>query len=151
MIYFLRDASGRRIKIGHTARLAERRKAIESERGTILDVLGIMDGGFDEEQRIHARFHHLRLERGRNCEWFSPGGDLLAFIANEARPWQPSDDSPQMSQLRNVIILRGTDEWKDWLDELTGLNHAPLTVTIEQALALLGDRLKHRRMPKRIP
>jgi len=55
------------------------------------------------------------------------------------------------SQLKNVLVLRGTDEWKEWLDELAEANSAPLTVTVEQALKLFAETLKVRKPPKRVP
>jgi predicted transcriptional regulator len=50
---------------------------------------------------------------------------------------------------KNVVAIRGTDEWKKWLDELAALNGAPVTVTIEQALRDLAEKLKHRKAPPR--
>jgi hypothetical protein len=55
------------------------------------------------------------------------------------------------ASLRNIVVLRGTAEWKEWLDELAAANSAPLTVTIEQALKEFAEKLKVRRPPRRVP
>lgn len=53
--------------------------------------------------------------------------------------------------LKNVVVLRGTEEWKMWLDELAGANSAPLTVTIEQALKEFAEKFEMRKPPRRVP
>lgn len=60
-------------------------------------------------------------------------------------------DPPPARRLRNILVLRGTDDWKGWLDEVAEANHAPLTVTVEQALGMMAERLKVRKPPRRIP
>jgi hypothetical protein len=58
---------------------------------------------------------------------------------------------PESKRLKNIVVLRGTDEWRDWLHGLAEANNAPITVTIDQALKEMSDKLKHRRPPKRTP
>lgn len=55
------------------------------------------------------------------------------------------------TSLKNVVVLRGTEEWKAWLDDGCERNHAPITVTIEQALQEYGEKRKWPKMPKRVP
>lgn len=55
------------------------------------------------------------------------------------------------TRLKNILVLKGTDEWKLWLDQLAEANSAPVTVTIEQALKLLAERIGHRKPPRRVP
>ncbi|SIO58463.1 hypothetical protein SAMN05444166_5688 [Singulisphaera sp. GP187] len=64
---------------------------------------------------------------------------------------RPETDKVTPSQLKNVLVLRGTEEWKAWLDELAEANSAPLTTTVEQALKLLAEKLQVRKPPKRVP
>lgn len=52
---------------------------------------------------------------------------------------------------KNILVLRGSEEWKAWLESLAEANNAPMTVTVEQALREMSDRLKHRKPPRRIP
>jgi hypothetical protein len=52
---------------------------------------------------------------------------------------------------KNIFVLRGTEEWKAWLDEVALANGAPLTVTVEQAVRELAARLKCRKPPRRTP
>ncbi len=58
--------------------------------------------------------------------------------------------SKPIATLKNVVVLRGTEEWKAWLDELCEARGAPITVTIDQALRLLADHEKRPKPPKRI-
>ena len=53
------------------------------------------------------------------------------------------------SRQKNIFVLRGTEEWKAWLDEVAQANGAPVTVTVEQALRDLAAKLKCRKPPKR--
>jgi trans-2-enoyl-CoA reductase len=55
------------------------------------------------------------------------------------------------TKLRNILVLRGTEDWKVWLDEVATANSAPLTVTVEQALKEYAAKLGVRKPPKRVP
>lgn len=55
------------------------------------------------------------------------------------------------SRLKNVVVLRGTEEWKAWLNRVAEANSAPLTVTIEQALKEFGEKLGAGKPPRRVP
>lgn len=68
----------------------------------------------------------------------------------KAKP-EVSKGKTQSSGLKNVLVLRGTEEWKQWLDELAEANSAPLTVTVEQALKEFAAKLNVRRPPRRVP
>ncbi len=54
-------------------------------------------------------------------------------------------------QTKNIFVLRGTDDFKQWLDGLAEANGAPLTVTTEQAYRLLAEKLGYPKPPKRVP
>lgn len=88
MIYFIASADRSRIKIGVTDRLTVRLKALKARHGPGLHVLGVTDGSFKTEGKLHRRFSHLHT----GDEWFQPGGDLLGFIGSETRPWDGSDE-----------------------------------------------------------
>lgn len=61
----------------------------------------------------------------------------------------PPDKGAADNRHKNIVSLRGTEAFKKWLDELAAANGAPVTVTIEQALRELGERLKVRKAPPR--
>jgi hypothetical protein len=63
------------------------------------------------------------------------------------KPMKPA--SPP--KLRNILVLRGTEEWKIWLDGLATANSAPLTVTVEQALKEYANKIGYSKPPKRVP
>lgn len=52
---------------------------------------------------------------------------------------------------KNILSLRGTEEWKVWLDDLAKLMGFPVTVTIDHALRELADSRGHRKPPRRTP
>jgi hypothetical protein len=76
MIYFL-QIDGGPIKIGFSNAVDRRQLELESHYGRSAVLLGIMEGGRDEETSIHRRFSHLRLGRK---EQFKPTAELMAFI-----------------------------------------------------------------------
>jgi hypothetical protein len=77
MIYFLRRVDGA-IKIGTTEKYYTRQSSLTRQFGT-LELLGVMEGNRKQEQEIHKRFAHIRLNN--NTEWFQPQPELLDFIA----------------------------------------------------------------------
>jgi hypothetical protein len=80
MIYFIQ--SGDAVKIGYSADPKSRIKKLSTANPNCLLILGVMDGGMDEELSIHARFakHHLR------GEWFAIGDEIIEFIEQNCRP-----------------------------------------------------------------
>lgn len=77
------------IKIGTSNELHPRLASIEQQIGCKVQVLGTMKGRHSAEKALHRRFRHLRCK----LEWFNPGPDLLAFIAESANPWDASERS----------------------------------------------------------
>lgn len=62
----------------------------------------------------------------------------------------PASKTPEPDgRQRNILALRGTEEFKAWLDGLAARNGAPVTVTIEQALRDLAEKLGYRKGPSR--
>src|SRR5262249_53938206 len=53
------------------------------------EVLAVVEGNRPEEKELHERFCHLH----QVGEWFEPGDDLLAFVVQEAHPWDGQDDA----------------------------------------------------------
>lgn len=76
-IYFIRGQSAGLIKIGIAKSVEKRLKTLQSGSPVLLVVLATMPGTGLTERELHHRFAHLR----RHGEWFEPGDDLLAFIA----------------------------------------------------------------------
>lgn len=56
----------------------------------------------------------------------------------------------EKSNLKNIFVLRGSDEFKLWMDELAEVVGSPLTVLVERALRELAKRHGHRNPPRRI-
>lgn len=92
MIYFAQAGPQRLVKIGTTVNLARRMINLRSILGCPIVVLGIVDGDKEMEDWFHLRFRHLGTDIGphRN-EWFFPDPDLMAYIRDHTRHWQPED------------------------------------------------------------
>jgi hypothetical protein len=63
----------------------------------------------------------------------------------------PGNKGKSPPGLKNIVVLRATDEWTKWLDELAEADSALLTATIEQALKDFGEKLNVRKPPRRVP
>ena len=59
-----------------------------------------------------------------------------------------STDSPRQ---KNVLALRGTDEWKTWLDGFASRKGMPVTVLVDHALRELAKRDGYQDPPTRVP
>lgn len=87
MIYFVRLGPEGPVKIGTTTHFRRRLKELADEYDVEIRVLGVRDGGMQEEREHHRRFAHLRLKMGRPgpCERFHAGPDLIGYIERECR------------------------------------------------------------------
>jgi hypothetical protein len=160
LIYFAQAVEGGPVKIGFSTNVEARVRQLEKHYGRQLAVLATLPGGLEEEAAIHERFDHLRLkrknDRGRHPEQFRPAADLMVFIERPLLVGANADaveamDVERISLLRNILVLRGTEEWKVWLDGLATANSAPLTVTVEQALKEYANKIGYSKPPKRVP
>lgn len=80
MIYFAQPLDGGPIKIGHNQDVPTRLAQLEAPYGRPLALLATLPGDRAEEQAIHRRLAHLRLDRrgsrGTRPEQFRPAADL---------------------------------------------------------------------------
>lgn len=84
MIYFIQVGSAGPIKIGYAEKdVDKRRRALQTAHYEALHLLKCIQGDYAEENKLHARFNHLRL-RG---EWFKATRELHEFI--DAHPAVP--------------------------------------------------------------
>lgn len=85
------------VKIGHTKAMGAR----------VVSMLGRIEGGTkDLEKELHERFARHRI-RG---EWFRPGEDLMAYIAEHSsptlkNPWGDMGDRPKLKRVRVPVDL----------------------------------------------
>jgi hypothetical protein len=77
-VYFLRDAEGL-IKIGWTKNLRKRVAALQVTSSSPLRLIGVVGGGRNTEQWLHARLGEHRV-RG---EWFRPSAKLDRYLLGE--------------------------------------------------------------------
>ena len=67
-------------------------------------------------------------------------------IPKRRKPGRPKGAGPLRE---TVVALRGSPEWKSWLDEFSGHCRLGLSDTIEQALIVYARERGYRRPPKR--
>jgi hypothetical protein len=92
MIYFIKDSFTLAIKIGYSAKPANRLETLQASNPYPLILLGTIQGGLEHERAYHQRFATCQINR----EWFK--GDILPevleIIAKESTK----------SQQMNVIV-----------------------------------------------
>lgn len=133
MIYFVQSLEGGPVKIGFTDNLEQRLAGLEAKYQQPLAVLATMDGGRREESELHDRFAHLRLGR---TEQFRPTADLMAFIG---RPLlvaaDPSVVEAMPCHLKPLVVqLRGSSEFKAWVESGADFDRSTVAVLVEKAL-----------------
>lgn len=85
LVYFVRDAAVRLVKIGTTRDLPRRLQSLRCSSPSKLDLLGTISGGIDVEADLHRRWADLRS----HGEWFRERWDLLRFV--EVRSFEKRD------------------------------------------------------------
>jgi hypothetical protein len=99
VVYFVR--AGAAVKIGRTANLAGRLRALATGSAVPLDLLAAVPGGREVEVREHRGWRHLRL-RG---EWFRADEALVRYARGQAAgPATPTPaDAARAAELRRVL------------------------------------------------
>lgn len=75
-VYFIFSKKQNAIKIGYTIDPDQRLATIQGSNPDSLDLLRVIPGGLELEQKLHRRFKHLK----RGGEWFDAAPELLKFI-----------------------------------------------------------------------
>ena len=102
IVYFIQRESDGMIKIGLTSQLSVRMYKLRAHHGDI-SVLGVVDGGYLNERRLHEEFSEDNL----HGEWFHPSERLLLYIDENTR--EPQDDKIQIT----AVIRRDLCAWLD--------------------------------------
>lgn len=146
-VYFIQTGESGPIKIGRTQNPKQRLQCLQTHSAFPLRLLTIaLDQDETNESVLHERFSHLR----QDGEWFSPGPDLLSFIADNIAPplankflgpdyrkrkrhakrrtnssIQNSASSPHVVQAQAILVLRAAG----WPEEsiLTAFGISPTT------------------------
>lgn len=74
----MQNSSTKKIKIGISNNPKERLRSLRGELKITIFLLGVMDGDYAEERKLHTQFNHLKS----HGEWFYGGPDLLELIDN---------------------------------------------------------------------
>ena len=75
-VYFIQAGVNGAIKIGYTDNVGKRLKQIQTGNPHKLNLLKVVNGGFDVESSIHKLFSEYRLEG----EWFTPSREIMEYI-----------------------------------------------------------------------
>lgn len=91
-IYFLQSTGGQ-IKIGYSAQLPKRLKAIHAINGEGVRFLGAIAGTREDEARLHAQYAEERL----HGEWFQLTHRLMLFLVTAGmRPMMQVEATPDL-------------------------------------------------------
>lgn len=85
LVYFVQGIDGGPIKIGRADEPALRLRELQLGSPVLLQLLAVVKGGRYREACLHEQFAILRM----HGEWFSPGVDLLQWIASHATVLSP--------------------------------------------------------------
>lgn len=149
----MQSTDGGPVKIGHSVDVDARRKQLEAHYGTPLAVLATMPGDLDTEAEVHARFEHLRYERtkkrGKRPEQFRPERDLMEFIG---RPLLVATNPETVEAMDttggSVINLKGSDEYREWLEAFHKHTHIAKTTLVRLGMAKLANYYKFQPPPE---
>jgi hypothetical protein len=72
-------------------------------------------------------------------------GAAVLMAKKKAPPRQPVPEPVR----KNIISVRGTEEWRDWLAEYASSRRVPVTSLIDQVLAEAAKRDGFRLPPER--
>lgn len=107
MVYFLRDETTRRIKIGYTAGNGESRlKDLQTGSSGVLTLLAEMPGEKCDEKALHTRFAEHRVQG----EWFAPVPEILLLI-EETKNARLEAQNAELRELLSVARARITSAW----------------------------------------
>ena len=128
MIYFLRRRDAF-IKIGTTENFHLRLSQLIAEHGD-LELLGLMNGSYDVEQRLHEQFREHRQGR---TEWFAPCQELLTFIERNSHRVVPEKLPLPAGKMSSRVAVK-PETHRKFLDFTHGLG-----TTFDEALNFMLD------------
>jgi hypothetical protein len=141
-VYFIQAVEGGLIKIGVSTNVKHRAKTFGMAARKPMRVLAVMKGDRLTEWGLHKRFAHL-LAEGK--EWFSPGQDLLDFIAAEGTPsdfvyepgtWWKALKAKSSHPKHVTIPITSLPEWRTWAERVAKTEGLTLS---ELVIAAVGE------------
>lgn len=124
LVYFIRNPDDELIKIGKTIDLHRRMQMLRVQtRCKNLEIIGVIDGGSEKEEELHAKFSKNR----KFGEWFSTSHDMDQFISLNTY-------KPNVDELRKHSNNRRFKSKSD--------PHAEQAARVSEALARLDEANK---------
>jgi hypothetical protein len=146
MIYFVQPIDGGPVKIGFTDNLSARLIQLEQHYRVSLAVLATLPGDRAVERSIHKKFAHLRFGQ---TEQFRPEAELFEFI-NKPLLVCPNPELVEALEPRATMVgIRGTPEWKGWLEQFADHQRTTIVDLIDWALETFAQESGFERPPKR--
>lgn len=111
-IYFVRGEESGSIKIGMTGNVKRRLRLLRVNTPEKLALILVIHGPRMLERLLHFHFRHLNI----HGEWFKPGEDLLAFIADRAlNGWSLAEQRKWMSDVADVESAEMIAQIEEWV------------------------------------
>jgi Meiotically up-regulated gene 113 len=148
MVYFIQAIDGGPIKIGCSSDVERRRRHLEYTYGRSLVVLAVMDGGPEREKEIHEKFSRFRIG---GTEQFRPVAELMAFIGHPLLVTADPNSVEAMPSRLNpfVVQIRGSEEWKVWIEEIADKEGDTVAKLFERALRKFAKESGYPDPPRR--
>ena len=123
MIYFVQHPEDCFIKIGTTNNIHVRLARLRQEYRVNLQLLGICDGSYEEESRLHQDFN----ADWRFGEWFKPSERLMSFIADNTHLNLPkrSKQPAKLSRYKPSLDVVIPQEVRAQLDDMAAQETQP--------------------------
>lgn len=138
MIYFMQPVGGGPIKIGYSKDVQFRKEQLESDYREELVLLATLEGDREQERQWHNRFSHLRIGR---TEQFRPGEDLLNAIGLMATSVSENQVIQPMSPRNLVMSMKGSSEFREWLNELAEFDRSSPCQIVEKGMILYAKQI----------
>lgn len=106
MIYFVRSIATGLIKIGHSSDVQRRMPELLREHGP-MELLSVLYGSAQTERAHHVHFAALNA----HGEWFTPGAQLLSYIASLPSQEPPGPVRPMGLGRRRTLSDVRSREW----------------------------------------
>lgn len=137
MIYFVQSTASGLIKIGYARHVGVRLSNLQTGSPDPLKLLAAVDGGPEDEARLHGEFAAYRL-RG---EWFRPSDELTSAIAREAA--RAGADISEVRTTRSPVVMdEFTAEAAGWAkyleDRLAERRRLPVSVIRSELAEILS-------------
>ena len=112
MIYFIGQENSRYIKIGYSKNigtLKTRMLSMQTGNPHSIELVGFVEGGYNEEHAFHSKFESLRVLG----EWFRNDGALCEFMSETDFELADLDSIEEQPGFRKNIYIKNIAIWNE--------------------------------------